>query len=374
MCNDWKRLEAYRKKLLMAIQHEKNYPMETELPEIYVTKNREIDLGEEFGEPYYSEIDIDFITSTNTSSSGVVYSNYDRVIGAMKHIKEKKCKPISVLKVGDDYYIDDGKHRFLAYTLLGEKTIPVSIREKSFSEFEKSYNIVEYKRNLYSDDGTKISYPEQAIEFMEKNVDLFKNIVRVEMVCLEEQKRYSLKLIKENGDIIEFKNGISAGNDFRSSEVTKEILSRCNYDINMEFIKNNSEFILEDYYDAHNIIFDINVTLNERTRQYIMEKLDTIQYYQFGSWKTEDKKIDKLHGFIVKYEPFKTISHTMDNSGSIYDNENVYYLVGSDSKMGEENYIYVFNEKKIQESNLNIKYLGRIGKEDDLYVRISSKK
>ncbi len=39
--------------------------------------------------------------------------------------------------------------------------------------------------------------------------------------------------------------------------------------------------------------------------------------------------------------------------------------------MGEGNYIYVFNEKEIQESNLRIKYLGRIGKEDDLYMKIS---
>lgn len=87
--------------------------------------------------------------------------------------------------------------------------------------------MVEYKRNLYSDDGGDISYPEKALEFFDRNENLFQNIVRGEMKCLEEQKRYCLKLAKESGDIIEFKNGVSAGNEFWSSEVAKEIISRC---------------------------------------------------------------------------------------------------------------------------------------------------
>lgn len=47
---------------------------------------------------------------------------------------------------------------------------------------------------------------------------------------------------------------------------------------------------------------------------------------------------------------------------------------GSDSVIGEENYIYIFSDSKLQESNLSKKYLGRIGKEDDLYMRTSGEK
>lgn len=376
MCDDVEGLEQYRKKLLDAVECRVSYPMEKELPEIYIIGNREIDLGKEFGEPYYSEIDIDLITSTNTSSCGKLYSNYERIINSMQYIKEKKCKPIEVYKVGDCYHINNGKHRFLAYSLLGEKLIPVSVREIDLEKHKMSYSMVGYKRNLYSDDGSDISYPEKALEFFDINKNLFRDIVRVEMKCLEEQKRYCLELTKISGDIIEFKNGVSAGNEFRSSEVAKEIISRCGYDIDMDFIKTNAEFMLEGKHDAHNIVFDINITLDQETKQYLMEKVDTIQYYQYDSEKLKDVKIGKLHNFLSGYKLFgTTYTHqTLYNSGSIYDNENVYYFVGSDSIMGEGNYIYVFNEKEIQESNLRIKYLGRIGKEDDLYMKISGKR
>ncbi len=99
---------------------------------------------------------------------------------------------------------------------------------------------------------------------------------------------------KTSGDIIEFKNGVSAGNEFRSSEVAKEIISRCGYDIDMDFIKTNAEFMLEGKHDAHNIVFDINITLDQETKQYLMEKVDTIQYYQYDSEKLKDVKNRKI--------------------------------------------------------------------------------
>lgn len=376
MCNDAEGLKQYKKKLLSAIEHGTAYPMEADLPPIYITGNKEIDLSGEFGEPYYSEIDINVITSTNTSSCEKVYSNYERVIRSVRYIKEKKCKPIAVLKEGEKYYIENGKHRFLAYTLLGERIIPVSIREKDFIKSEKTYSIVEYKRNLYNDDGSDISYPEKAIDFFDRNENLFQDIVRIEMKCLEEYKRYCLKLTRQCGDVIEFKNGISAGNEFRSSEVVKEIICRCGYDMNMEFIKANSQFMLESKYDAHNIDFDTDIVLNEQDRQYIVGEVSNIHYYQYDSEKVEDKKIGILHRFLAGYKGFETTYayQTLYNSGILYNNEKVYYLVGSDSLKGEENYIYIFSDKKIQESNLEVEYKGRIGKGDSLYENISNQK
>lgn len=121
VCNDKESLEQYRIKLNDAIKNKASYPSECILPEIYIEGNQEIDSKGSFGEPYYSEIDINLINSTNTSSCKKVYSNYDRVINSIPYIIKNECKPIAVLKDGDNYCIINGKHRFLAYTLLGKK-------------------------------------------------------------------------------------------------------------------------------------------------------------------------------------------------------------------------------------------------------------
>lgn len=382
MCSDEEKLEQYRNKLYMAIDKKSDYPIESDLPDIYIKGNEEIDLGGRFSEqPYYAEIDINLISSTNTSSSGKIYSNYDRVIESIPYIIENKCRPIAVLKDGDRYYITNGKHRFLAYTLLKEKFIPVSITERVMENEESlsSNNLIEYRRNIYDDDGYSISFPEQIMEFYKENEELFKDIYSVEMECLEQNKNYRLRLTKRNGDIIEIKNGISSGNEYRSSKVVKELLAHCGYDVDMEFIKTHSEFILEEKYDANNIAFNTNLLLEEKEQEYIMSRITEIKPYSISSnISLEERKINKLHSFLSKYKDFETLGGniTIYNCGIIHSKSdiNVFYFVGSDSIDGKENYIYIFKDNDLTESNLKVRYLGRVGKGNILYDRISDMK
>ncbi len=373
VCKDKEKLEQYRIRLNNAIKNKASYPSEYDLPKIYIEGNQEIDFGGNFGEPYYSEIDINLINSTNTSSCQKVYSNYDWVINSIPYIIKNECKPIAVLKEGDKYCILNGKHRFLAYTLLGKKVLPVSIRERSSEREKMSYSIMEYRRELYEDDGNIIAYPEQVMKFYKENQSLFDDISSVEMKCLEQDKKYSLVLKKRNGDIIEIKNGISAGNEYRSSRVVKELISNCGYDIDMEFIKNHSEFVLEDKYDAHNIVFDTNVFVDESEQEDILERMAEWKGFSFDD-ELQNLKIFKLHSFLSKYKEFETkgTHFTFYNSGMIHGNEEteVYYFVGSDSIENKENYIYIFKDNGLTESNLKVQYMGRVGRKNALYKSI----
>lgn len=376
VCNDKERLEQYRIKLNDAIKNGTNYPSECILPEIFIEGNEEIDFGGNFGDPYYSEIDINLINSTNTSSCKKVYSNYDRVIKSIQYIIKNECKPIAVLKDGDNYCIINGKHRFLAYTLLGKKVLPVSIRERSSEKEKTSYNLIEYRRELYNKDGDVIVYPEQVMEFYEENKLLFEDVSCVEMKCLEQGKKYSLILKKRSGDIIEIKNGISAGNEYRSSRVAKELISNCGYDIDMEFVKNHSEFVLEDKHDANNIVFDINIFVDEGEQEDIFERMAEWKGFPFND-ELQNQKILKLHSLLSKYKEFETkgTHFTGYNSGMIQGDQKteVYYFVGSDSIESKGNYVYIFKDDGLTESNLKVQYLGRVGKDNVLYKRISLK-
>lgn len=376
VCNDKESLEQYRIKLNDAIKNKASYPSECILPEIYIEGNQEIDFGGNFGEPYYSEIDINLINSTNTSSCKKVYSNYDRVINSIPYIIKNECKPIAVLKDGDNYCIINGKHRFLAYTLLGKKVLPVSIRERSSEKETKSCSIIEYRRKLYNDDGYAVVYPEQILEFYKENKSLFDDVSCVEMRCLEQDKKYSLVLKKRSGDIIEIKNGISAGNEYRSSRVVKELISNCGYDIDMEFIKNHSEFVLEDKHDANNIVFDINIFVDEGEQEDILERMAEWKRFPFND-ELQNQKILKLHSLLSKYKEFETkgTHFTGYNSGMIQGNQKteVYYFAGSDSIESKENYVYIFKDSGFVKSNLKVRYLGRVGKDNALYKRISYK-
>ena len=375
-CNDKERLEQYRIKLNDATKNGANYPSECILPEIFIEGNEEIDFGGNFGEPYYSEIDINLINSTNTSSCKKVYSNYDRVINSIQYIIKNECKPIAVLKDGDNYCIINGKHRFLAYTLLGKKVLPVSIRERSSEKEKTSYNLIEYRRELYNKDGDVIVYPEQVMEFYEENKLLFEDVSCVEMKCLEQGKKYSLVLKKRSGDIIEIKNGISAGNEYRSSRVAKELISNCGYDIDMEFVKNHSEFVLEDKHDANNIAFDINIFVDEGEQEDIFERMAEWKGFPFND-ELQNQKILKLHSLLSKYKEFETkgTHFTGYNSGMIQGDQKteVYYFVGSDSIESKGNYVYIFKDAGLIESNLKVQFLGRVGKDNALYKRISLK-
>jgi|LGVF01.2.fsa_nt_gb hypothetical protein len=157
ICKEIEKLEKCRCKLRNINKNE--YPKEEEIPLIYVeNKNSRntVDLRANYGMPYYDEIDINLVTETNTSCSRqVIYSNYERVLMSINYIKKNECRPISILKDDNNYYIENGKHRYLAHILLGKDKMPVSIRER-VKDREDNFKFIQYKRALFSDDGVNV--------------------------------------------------------------------------------------------------------------------------------------------------------------------------------------------------------------------------
>lgn len=91
------------------------------------------------------KLNVSKITGCNVSETlrnrFEMYSNRVRVENAIPYIlgiEEESCKPIDVHKINDNYYINDGKHRFYAHLLLNIEEIPVIIKEYTY-DIEKSY-------------------------------------------------------------------------------------------------------------------------------------------------------------------------------------------------------------------------------------------
>lgn len=352
ICEDIDKLEKYRNR----IKNENCYPKENELPLIYVESRgvSKIDLQANYGLPYYDEIDIDLISETNTSCSRkIIYSDYERVLRSISYVVKNECRPISVLKDGDAYYIENGKHRYLAHIILGKDKIPVSIRER-VSVCEENNSFIQYKRNLFSDDGYIISYPEKVIEFYEENKEIFSDIKRVEMQHIEE-KKYKLLLTKSNQSVIEISNGISAGSNIRSSIVAMRLINKCGYDIDETYIKTHQEFVLEDQYDANNIKFN-NTLIPDTILQNLKNNMDTLVIGY-------SEKISKLHTFLCKYESFNTCGTHIDilHTGIMKFADCIYYIISSvDKDCTETIYSYVFSQKNEEQSNLETQYVGKI--------------
>lgn len=362
ICKNEEKLKRYREKLII----KKNIPEESELPFIYVDSEgyNNVDLKAEYGTPYYDEIDINLINATNVSSSrDKIYSNYPRVTECFEYILDNKCRPINVLKDGDIYYIDNGKHRYLAHILLDKKIIPVSIRERVKSKMsnkieEEKNSFIQYKRKLYDDGGKHNVNPEDVLEFYKKYKCLFEDINKIQMS--KNQGKYKLVLTRNNQDTIEICNGISSGNNLRSSMVVMELIQKCGYDIDETFIMTHSEFILENKHDANNIEFNTKVLPSD----VINEIKENISKFNHVDEKDKDNynKLITLDAFIMKCECFNAQQTYLEyfGTGILNTLDRVYYIITREGSDKEKTYSYVFCQKDNSLSNLKTKYLGRI--------------
>lgn len=355
ICKNEEKLERYREKLII----KKIIPEESELPFIYVNSEgyNNVNLKAEYGTPYYDEIDINLINATNVSSSrDKIYSNYTRVTECFEYILDNKCRPINVLKDGDIYYIENGKHRYLAHILLDKKIIPVSIRERVKNKMieEDNNSFIQYKRNLYDDDGKYNVNPEDVLRFYNENEFLFKEINKIQMN--KNQGKYKLVLTKKNQDTIEISNGISSGNNLRSSMVAMELIENCGYDIDENFILTHPEFILEDKYDANNIEFNIEVLPSN-----IMKEIKD-NFSLFDRSINDSGKLYKLDDFLVNCKYFNTHGTLIErfDTGILRLQDHIYYIITSHDINLQETYSYIFYQKDKSLSNLKTKYLGRI--------------
>lgn len=349
------------------------YMKSHEDPKVYLKSSYTHEYDKVLSAPYYSEISVDLISSCNTSSvRKEIPSNFERVIRAIPYILNNECRPIGVIKHGEEYYIENGKHRFYAHILLKLKTLPVSIREVIKEGNEKSKGMISINRPFYDNDGMRIAYPEMAMEFFEKYRDLFESIRSVEMISMDDLKTSKLQFNLFGGDVVEFLGCCTAGNAFRSSQVTYRILNQCGYQIDMKYITRNPNFKLEDKRDAHNLNFEADRN-DGFIKKSILPNLDALQ-----PWNKDEKIADdflKLHDYVSGYKPFDvpgTYFSAYSSSFLQIDDMNT-YLVGSENRKGMDS-IYIFVDSCVPFNSMTVEFMGVISSRDEIYKKIDSNK
>lgn len=320
--------------------------------------------------PYYSEISVDLVSSCNTSSARKkIPSNFKRVINSIPYILKNECIPIEVIKHGDEFYIKNGKHRFYAHILLKRKVIPVSIREIiSEDESRITNSMITIHRPYYDNGGMGIAYPEKAIDFLHKYEDLFESTLSVEMITSEDSKKSLLKFTLQGGDVIEFLGCCTAGNRFRSSKATCDILNKCGYQVDLKYIENNLTFKLENKRDAHNISFDTEIKI-DTIKEKILPNTDLRKSWDYSEEVQED--IFKLHSYLSNYKPFDTsVTLFSSNSSSFLKlDDKKFYLVGSENRRSIDS-IYIFFDSSLPFNNLTVEFLGVIHSDDEIYKKL----
>lgn len=140
-----------KRKSLDSVQFERqlNQLFEKEIPEVVLQPNKELkEIYPKYElidktETYNEMLDLNIIIGHNVSSSRErIYSNISRVQKAVPFIIEGNKKPIDVHKIGENYYISDGKHRFYAHILLGKNKILAEVKEYNYSDFLSNHTLV----------------------------------------------------------------------------------------------------------------------------------------------------------------------------------------------------------------------------------------
>ncbi|MBN3348297.1 hypothetical protein AAGC94_07845 [Clostridium sporogenes] len=119
------------------------YLISKELPEIYLKEN----IYFEKKYPQYRNrkckecgvqlVNINKICGHNCSDiRKKIYSTKSRVINSIPYLEMlyitkqyEECKPIDLSKIGEQYYIENGKHRFYAHILLKKDRIKAKVTE-----------------------------------------------------------------------------------------------------------------------------------------------------------------------------------------------------------------------------------------------------
>jgi len=357
---------------LPIVYHHHNIDAFTEYRRLNDKRKEELFLSE----PYYCEVDIDSIKGFYRAGDGfaqatpkIRHKNY-RVIDSIDYILKNECLPISVIKFNDGYYIQNGRHRFFAHLVLDKKTVPVWVCEITLEE-HASDNMITIEKPLSPD----LTMPEDVLEFYENYSMLFKSIKSVEMEILGNRNR--LLFILSDGDTISFNGCCTSGNHFRSSHITCELLKKCGYLVDMNYISSHKTFCLEDCNDAHNMNF--NSKLNTKiVNETIIPALDDKKKHELGDYdKSIDDNLMILYGYIVRYYNGEKQSREGEARGSLLllpdtlrlprllnVGKKYFYFVGLNFREykneKEEERIYIFEDNAFPFNNLSVKFVGII--------------
>ena len=98
------------------------------------------------------EVDVNLIGGHNCSDvRDTIPSNISRLRGSMIYILglDEEFKSITISKISDKYFVEDGKHRLYGHLLLGKTTIKANVTEYDYDEFlSKAYIKNSFGRDL----------------------------------------------------------------------------------------------------------------------------------------------------------------------------------------------------------------------------------
>lgn len=423
--------EEYEKNLNNAISNKTTYDfmMQNQFFGIHlVQSNRSIPCPTTLSAPYYDEIPIESVISWNSPDCTIRCHNWSRVVKSVEYILKNNCMPISVIKLAEnEYYIENGKHRFYAHLLLKKNKIPVSVKSIVQTN-DRREHMLRYNIPFYDCDGIEIAYPEKVEEFVNKYINMENRIRSIEEMVAEIAKslvkfkadlsshiedniidkfeqhlrrlhdfKYEIKCLHDdffdinlNVQSVEMKqidsnrqvlfinmpnnkeiivDGVlSSGNRTRASQCTCNILNKFGFQVDMTYITNHLEFKLLNKRDAHNI--DFSSKIDEYTiTNLILPNIDKKTSYDIN----EDVKKDffKFMDYISHYIPFETpgTNFSLYSSSFIKVKSDNYYLVGAEDKNGIDS-IYIFKSNEVPFNNLTIEYLGRIKSGTKLYKKL----
>lgn len=343
----------------------------------YKIQNDQYDEDLTLSEPHYCEVGIDAIKGfyNDGGRKGLVQATLEtrrknyRVIFAIESIMNNKCLPIPVIKFNDGYYITNGRHRFFAHLILRKEMVPVWMSEIIPESMETDGDMITISKPYDVD----FAIPEDALAFYNRYSMLFESISSVEMAIID--NRYKLLFNLENGDTVSFNGCCTSGNHFRSSYVTCELLQKCGFLVDMNYISLHDTFYLENKNDAHNMDFSIEIdekfVLESIVPLLADKKTDSIREINQGN----DDILMTLYNYITLYfnEMNKwskgQVCGLDSNSSYLLSVGNKYFYIVSvcflqkDEKMR----IFIFEDNNYPFNNLSIKFLGSIDESHDLY-------
>jgi hypothetical protein len=367
------KFEAYHNGLIQAVKdgayrkylHEENDPL------VYIKERISVDFPEKYS-THYIEIPVEKITGCNISDVRkriIDPNNWARVIDSIGYILENKCRPITVINVGADYFIHDGKHRFYAHLLLKEKTIPVCLIKESKIEVDI---IPEFRIETYSSVDVPRD-PSNALSFFKQYKQEFGRVEEAIMEGNQNSLNYTFKLKNADKQHMVFENSCTSGNKWRSSAVTLQILQECGYQVDEQYIEEHTSFKLTDVRTAHKINFDnFSFDYNNFKTQFLSDvvKIESC-------WDNDNiTELYQIHEYIYKDPINETaISHFSHYCSFIcYGNTYNYFIVGSEKYKSDskENTIYIFKDKSIPFNNMSLVFIGKINMHNVHYNEFSN--
>lgn len=416
----------YAAKLSQAIEHDswkefmdKNKYMDVYFSSTYVPNIKNL------SSPYFNEIAVSSVLSCNVSSARKeIPSNWERVVGAVRYILEEQCMPIAVIKLDNNrYYIENGKHRFYAHVLLGKKNIPVSVREMAEENTPKE-TMLSCNIPFYNNDGMDIAYPEKIEDFnnqymnvenrieliakkateienliagIEKSLDVHdRELLRKQLRQLEslhydlktetkgladdftgiksqaksvkikkaDNVRHTLSIEMNDGRNIIITGACSSGNATRASKCTCNILNKLGYRVDMEYISRHSEFKLEDKRDAHNINFDVAISI-DLLQNLIMNIDEKEKWFDSDKYNSDFQMLIKYLSNCYEFTA-SAICADYGDSSIVKINDIYYYILIDDSKKN----IYIFQSGIVPFDNLDLQFLGRLDSKNEFYEKL----